>query len=234
MARALILAAGRGERMRPLSDTTPKPLLAAGGRALIEWQIERLAAGGFREQVINHSHLGELIERAVGDGSRFGVRMRYSHEPRALETAGGVAQALALLGEEPFAVVSADIHTAFDYASLGEPIARIASDPARCTAHFVLVDNPEWHAAGDMGLAGGRVTREGPRLTYGNIGVFHPAMFRDIGPGTALRLFPWAYRFVDEGRVSGEHFRGDWDNVGTPAQLAALDRRLAASAPARG
>jgi MurNAc alpha-1-phosphate uridylyltransferase len=226
MRRALILAAGRGERMRPLTDALPKPLLVAGGRALIEWQVERLAAAGFRDLVVNHSHLGALIETALGDGSRLGARIRYSHEPRALETAGGVAQALPLLGEEPFVVVSGDIHTAFDYATLESPIEAIRRAPERRVAHFVLVDNPPFHAGGDMGLAAGLVRRAGPMLTYGNIGVFHPQAFRDIAPGTRLKLFPWAYQFVEAGRVSGEHFRGAWDNVGTPEQLAALDRRL--------
>jgi len=224
--RALILAAGRGERLRPLTDELPKPLLRAGGRALIEWQVERLAAGGFAELVVNHAHLGALIERALGDGKRFGVRIRYSPESPALETAGGVARALALLGDDPFVVVSGDIHTDFDYASLAGPIEAIARDPRRRAAHFVLVDNPPWHAQGDMGLERGLVTRAAPWLTYGNIAVFHPGVFRDIPPGTALKLFPWAYRFVEEGRVTGEHYRGPWDNVGNAGQLAALDRRL--------
>jgi MurNAc alpha-1-phosphate uridylyltransferase len=226
MASALILAAGRGERMRPLTDATPKPLLAVGGRPLIEWQVARLVAGGFADIVVNHSHLGEKIEQALGDGARLGARIRYSHEPRALETAGGIAQALPLLGEAPFVVVSGDIHTDFDYAALAPRAAAIASDPARHAAHFVLVDNPPWHPAGDMGLAGDVVVREGPRLTYANIAVFHPQPFREIAAGTWLKLFPWAYRLVEEGRVTGEHFHGAWDNVGTPDQLAALDRRL--------
>ena len=226
MPRALILAAGRGERMRPLTDKIPKPLLEAGGRALIEWQVERLVAGGFRELVVNHSHLGGLIESALGDGGRFGASIRYSHEPRALETAGGVAQALPLLGAEPFAVVSADIHTAFDYASLLPRIEAIANEPRRHAAHFVLVDNPPFHPRGDMALVDGRVAREGARLTYANISVFHPAPFGDIPPGEPLKLFPWAYRLVDEGRVTGERYAGSWDNIGTPDQLAELDRRL--------
>ena len=226
MPRAIILAAGRGERMRPLTDALPKPLLRAGGRPIIEWQIERLAAGGVTDLVVNHAHLCALIEEALGDGRRLGVRIRYSHEARALETAGGIAQALPLLGDAPFAVVSGDIHTAFDDGSLAPRIESIALAPQQHAAHFVLVDNPPWHALGDMGLDGGRVTRGGPRLTYGNIAVFHPALFREIAPGTALKLFPWAYRFVDEGRVTGEHYRGPWDNIGTPDQLAALDRRL--------
>ena len=164
---------------------------------------------------------------ALGDGARYGARIRYSPESPALETAGGIAKALHLLDGEPFALVSSDIHTEFDYAALRAPIEAIARDPAARIAHFVLVDNPSWHAQGDMGLDEGRVTRGGPRLTYGNIAVFHPAIFREIAPDTRVKLFPWAYSFVDEGRVTGEHYRGPWDNVGTPEQLAALDRRLA-------
>jgi MurNAc alpha-1-phosphate uridylyltransferase len=227
MASALILAAGRGERLRPLTDERPKPLLLAGGRALVEWQVESLVRGGFADLVVNHAHLGAMIENALGDGSRFGARIRYSCESPALETAGGIVKALGLLPGRPFAVVSGDINTDFDYATLHPRIERIAADPSMVIAHLVLVDNPHWHAAGDMGLADGRITRDGPKLTYGNIGVFHPAMFAGIAPGTHLKLFPWAYRFVDEGRVSGERFSGAWDNVGTPAQLAALDERLA-------
>ncbi len=224
--RALILAAGRGERLRPLTDTLPKPLLVAGGRTLIEQQVAKLVRAGFTDLVVNHAHLGAMIEAALGDGSRFGARIRYSAETPALETAGGVAKALHLLGDEPFALVSSDIHTEFDYARLAAPLDAIARDPASRVAHFVLVDNPPWHAAGDMGLDAGRVTRGGERLTYGNISVFHPAIFREIAPGAHLKLFPWAYRFVDAGLVSGERFSGPWDNVGNPAQLAALDERL--------
>jgi MurNAc alpha-1-phosphate uridylyltransferase len=156
------------------------------------------------------------------------VRIRYSPESPALETAGGIVKALPLLGRGPFAVVSGDIHSEFDYARLEEPLASIAANPAGHAAHFVLVDNPPWHPGGDMGLDEGRVVRAGRLLTYGGIGVFHPSLFRDIVPGTWLKLFPWAYRLVDERRVTGEHFDGPWDNVGTPDQLAALDRRLSA------
>lgn len=229
MARALILAAGRGARMRPLTDTVPKPLLPVGGKPLIAWQVERLVAAGFEDIVVNHAHLGEAIEAALGDGARFGARIAYSAErPEALETAGGVAQALPLLGTEPFAIVSGDIYTTFDYATLHARIAAIARDPAACVAHLVMVPNPPWHARGDdMGVEAGRIVRGRERLTYGNIAVFHPEPFRAIAPGTHLRMFPWAYALVDAGRVSGERFDGDWDNIGTPDQLAALDRRLA-------
>jgi MurNAc alpha-1-phosphate uridylyltransferase len=215
--------------MRPLTDATPKPLLEAGGKALIAWQLERLGKAGVREVVVNVSHLGDRLEAALGDGSRFGVRIAWSREASPLETAGGVARALPLLGAGPFAVVSADLYTEFDYASLAPVARRIAADPARCIAHFVLVENPPWHARGDMSLSGGLVRREGdPRFTYANISVFHPSFFGAIAPGARLRMFPYGYRYVDEGRVTGELFRGAWDNVGTPGQLAALDRRLTA------
>ena len=254
MPRALLLAAGRGERLRPLTDKRPKALLEAGGKALIAWQVERLVAGGFRDLVVNHSHLGALIEAALGDGSAFGARIRYSPEAPALETAGGIVRALPLLGGGPFVVVSSDIHTDFDYASLAATSTygieqglrgfAAAEDDARnrmsSKRHAVIADAQRQlpgqpfdhgthrltHAAGDMGLAGTRVTRERPWLTYANIAVFHPQMFRDVAPGTWLKLFPWTYRFVDEGRVSGEHFRGAWANIGTGEQLADLDRRL--------
>ena len=226
MPSALILAAGRGERLRPLTDRVPKPLLTAGGRALVEYQVEGLVRAGYTDLVVNHAYLGEMIVAALGDGSRFGARIRYSPESPALETGGGVVQALPFLPPAPFLVVSADIYTRFDYASLHERIAHIAANPRDCLAHFVLVDNPPWHPQGDMGIANGRVSRAAPRLTYGNISVFHPRMFEGIAAGAHFRLFPWAYRFVEAGQVTGERFTGDWDNVGTPEHLAALDRRL--------
>jgi MurNAc alpha-1-phosphate uridylyltransferase len=228
MPHAIILAAGRGERLRPLTDHVPKPLLPVGGRPLIEWQIERLARAGFCDLVINHAHLGAQLEEALGDGRRLGVRIRYSPEAPALETAGGIVQAMPLLDAQPFVVVSGDIHTAFDFASLEIRIEDIARHPETHVAHLVLVDNPPWHAKGDMGLAHGRITRGGEPLTYGNIAVFHPRIFLGVGAGTWLKLFPWLYQFVDAGLVTGEHYHGPWDNVGTADQLAALDRRLSA------
>jgi N-acetyl-alpha-D-muramate 1-phosphate uridylyltransferase len=227
MASAIILAAGRGERLRPLTDTVPKPLLVAGGRPLIEWQVEKLVRAGFTDLVVNHAHLGAMIEAALADGARFGARIRYSAESPALETAGGIAKALPLLGDEPFVVVAGDIHTDFDYARLHAPLESIACDPVTHCAHWVLVDNPPWHAQGDdMALVDGRIVRGGERLTYASIGVYHPSLFRGIVSGTWQKLFPWAYAFADAGRVTGEHYRGPWDNVGTAAQLEALDKRI--------
>jgi MurNAc alpha-1-phosphate uridylyltransferase len=226
MTRALILAAGRGERMRPLSDAVPKPLLAVGGKPLLVWQVERLVAGGITAIVVNHSHLGAQIEAALGDGSRFGAAIRHSREEEALETAGGVAHALHLLGDRPFVVVSGDIWTEFPYRSLLARAAEIESGfPAHC-AHFVLVDNPPFHPGGDMALLEGRIAREGARLTYANIGVFHPKCFAGLDPGRRLALFPWSYAMVEAGRVSGEHFRGRWANLGTPQDLEQLDKEL--------
>ena len=231
--RALILAAGRGERMRPLTDVTPKPLLALAGKPLIVWQIERLKRAGVHEFVINAAWLAEVLRTALGDGSAFGVRIDWSIEPpEAYETGGGIATALPLLTrdapEQPFAVVSADIYTEFDYAHLPAAAQRIAADPQRTCAHFVLVDNPPHHPGGDMALDQGRIRRTGSLLNYGNIGVFHPALFANEPSAQRWKLFPWAYAFVDADRVSGEHFRGAWHNLGTPEQLRALDAELAA------
>lgn len=231
--RALILAAGRGQRMRPLTDHTPKPLLQLAGKPIIVWQIERLREAGIVELVINLGWLGSSIPAVLGDGSGLGVRIAYSAEPQeAYETGGGIATALPLLsaGEHaPFAVVSGDIYTGFDYARLHQAAARIAAEPQATSAHFVLTDNPAHHPGGDMALdAAGRVRRAGALLNYGNIGVFHPDLFVSQPARQAWKLFPWMYGEVDAGRVSGEHFRGPWHNLGTPEQLAALDASLRA------
>jgi len=224
--KAMILAAGRGERMRPLSDRAPKPLLEVGGKPLIVWQIERLVRGGFADIVINHAHLGSMIESALGDGAHFDARIRYSPEAEALETAGGIANALHLLGDEPFVVISGDIYTHFDYSMLKQRIERIARNPDEVIAHFVLTDNPPFNPAGDMGLTNGVVTLDPPKLNYGNIGVFHPRLFQEIPRGTKAKLFPPMFDYARAGKISGEHYRGPWFNIGTPEHLAHLDRAL--------
>lgn len=229
--RALILAAGRGERMRPLTDDTPKPLLKAGGRRLIEWQIEALARAGVREIVINVAHLADAFERALGRGEGYGVKLAYSREgdraEAALETLGGIVRALPLLGPDPFVVVSGDIVTDFDYSTLAVDAARLAAGAA--DAHLVLVDNPAFHARGDMGLVDGLIAPDaGERYTYANVGVFAPRLFAGLEPVRA-RLFPWLYAAARAGRVTGEHYTGRWYNVGTPAELARLDSELGRS-----
>lgn len=228
----MILAAGRGQRLRPLTDTCPKPLLRVGGKPLIQWQIERLAAGGWRDIVVNTGWLGAHIPAALGNGSAFGVRLRYSVEPaQAYETGGGIATALPLLGDEPFVVVSGDVYTTFDYARLQPVARRIAADPQHTAAHLVLTPNPHHNPDGDMALdPQGRIRRDGERLNYGNIGVFHPALFAGQPRAQPWKLFPWLYRVVDSGRVSGELFCGVWHNIGTPEQLAALDAELTGAA----
>lgn len=219
--KAMILAAGRGERMRPLTDRVPKPLLPVGGKPLIGWHLERLASAGFRDIVINHAHLGDQLEAALGDGSRYGVRIAYSVEGEALETAGGIAKALPLLGNAPFLVVNGDIYTDYDFGRLAHP----AMDGA--LAHLVLVDNPPQHANGDFFLANGQLVAEGAaRLTFSGVGVYHPQLFAGIVAGSKAKLAPLLHAAILEGRVSGEHYRGDWVDVGTPERLHALDQRL--------
>jgi N-acetyl-alpha-D-muramate 1-phosphate uridylyltransferase len=214
----MILAAGRGERMRPLTDHTPKPLLMAGGRPLIVHHLERLAAAGITRVVINHAHLGEQIEAALGDGGRFGLTIRYSPEGRALETGGGIFRALPLLGDGPFLVVNGDVWTDLDLARLRLAEGRLA--------HLVLVDNPEHHPRGDFPLADGLVFAEGePRLTFSGIGVYSPALFEGCRDG-AFPLAPLLRAGMARGLVSGEHHRGRWLDIGTPARLQALDQLL--------
>jgi MurNAc alpha-1-phosphate uridylyltransferase len=225
--KALILAAGRGERMRPLSDQTAKPLLSAGGKRLIEWQIEALARAGIHELVINLAHLADTFEPVLGDGLHYGVRIQYSREgttaEEALETLGGIVNALPLLGPAPFVAVSGDIVTDFDYRHLQAHAQAIALGAA--DAHLVLVDNPPFHPGGDMGLVNGRIARALPWLTYANIAVLSPRLFAHERRGKK-KLFPWLYTFADSGRVTGERHGGRWYNIGTPADLDALDREL--------
>jgi N-acetyl-alpha-D-muramate 1-phosphate uridylyltransferase len=218
---AMILAAGRGERMRPLTDTTPKPLLFVGQHRLIEWQIISLVRAGVERIVINYAWLGEQFPVALGDGARYGCQLMYSPETTALETAGGIAKALPLLvhhscAAQPFIVVSGDIYTDYDYR-------RLPQDLNSHSAHLVLVDNPTYHRAGDMSLIDGQISHDSlhqNKLTYGNIGVFNPAIFLNL-KHEALKLFPWLYT---QGTIQGEHYVGNWHNVGTPSQLNDLNR----------
>ena len=219
----MILAAGRGERMRPLTDALPKPLLEVAGKPLIARHLEALARAHMTDIVINVSHLGERIESMLGDGRRFDVRIQYSRETEALETAGGIAKALPLLGDEPFAVVNGDILTDFDFARLRDVLASGA------LAHLVLIDNPPHHPGGDFGLEGSVVRNNGGALlTFSGIGVYRPELFSHIVSGTRFQLASVLRPQIADGRVTGEHFRGRWHDVGTPARLAELDRALRA------
>ena len=223
--KAMILAAGRGERMGALTDRTPKPLLEVGGRALIELQTQRLAAAGFVDIVVNLAWLGDEISARLGDGSRFGVRIRYSHEPEgALDTGGGVRNALRLLGDERFAVVNSDVWT--DY-----PFEKLRSAGAG-DAHIVLVDNPAHHPCGDFAIApsGKVVEAEGNRLTFSGIGCYRPRLFA-ARRSTRFPLVAVLRDAIEAGTLSGEYHRGAWIDVGTPHRLEALDRKLGAHRP---
>lgn len=225
---AMLLAAGRGERMRPLTDHTPKPLLAAGGKALIVWHIEKLVRAGIVELVINHAHLGTQIEAALGDGSRFGARIQYSPEQHALETAGGIAYALPLLGDAPFAVISSDIYCDYDFVLLKQHAATLKTD----AAHLVLVDNPSHHPDGDFLLHDGRIhnnlrlASDDLRLTFSGIGIFRPSLFGDILRGSSAPLAPLLRAQIAQGKVGGEHHHGLWMDIGTPQRLTKLDRLI--------
>lgn len=217
--RAMILAAGRGERMRPLTDHTPKPLLQVGGKPLIVWHIERLARAGFTELVINHAHLGQQIETALGHGEQWRVHIRYSAEQVALETAGGIANALPLLGDQPFLVVNGDVFTDIDYASLALPTGKLA--------HLVMVDNPPQHAAGDFCLKDGLVFESADdRLTFSGVGVYHPSLFESVERGQAAKLAPLLKAAMQHQRVTGQHHHGLWHDIGTPERLQQLDHWL--------
>jgi MurNAc alpha-1-phosphate uridylyltransferase len=232
MRHALIFAAGLGERMRPLTDNTAKPLLRAGGKPLIEWHLERLAAAGIHYVVINTSHLAEQFPAALGDGSRWGLRIRYAYEGSTpLETGGGMLNALPLLGAEPFLVVSGDVWCDADFRLL--PVA------PEGLAHLLMVDNPAHHPEGDFRLdAQGRLHDDGePRLTYGGIGVFRRELldgWRDtVGAHSAAGETPPRFKLrkllekaISRGKVAGSHHRGAWTDVGTPARLAQLEASL--------
>jgi len=227
--RAMILAAGLGKRMRPLTDHTPKPLLPVAGKPLIVWQIERLRAAGFTELVINHAHLGQRLEDALGDGAALGVHIQWSREPEPLETAGGIATALPLLGEAPFLVTNGDVYVAFDYARL-IPVLTAMQGGAATQAHLMLVDNPPHHPQGDFVLAGGYVglppTHAAGALTFSGIGCYQPTLFNGIAPGQKAGLAALLTAAMLKKQVTGEHFTGRWEDVGTPERLAMLDREL--------
>lgn len=219
--KAMILAAGKGERLRPLTLHTPKPLVRAAGVPLIEYHVRALAQAGFAELVVNHAWLGQQIEDYLADGARFGVRIRYSAEGEPLETGGGIQRALPLLGEQPFVVVNGDIWTDFDFTALRQPLSGLA--------HLVLVDNPAHHPQGDFCLLDGRVSEAGSasKLTYSGMAVLHPALFRECVAG-AFKLAPLLRQAMAIGQVTGEHYRGRWVDVGTHERLAEVEQLLGA------
>jgi MurNAc alpha-1-phosphate uridylyltransferase len=221
--RAMILAAGRGERMRPLTLERPKPLLEAGGAPLIEYHLRALAAAGFEDVVINLSWLGTMIREALGDGGRYGLRLRYSDEgPEPLETGGGIFRALPLLGAGPFLVLNGDVWTDLDWSLARDRLH------APDLAHLVLVPNPPHHVGGDFVLEHGRIVeREGERLTFSGAGVYRAELFEGCSDGV-FKLAPLLRAAARAGRVSGEVHEGGWLDIGTPERLAELDARLRA------
>jgi len=233
--KAMIFAAGRGERMRPLTDTCPKPLLKVRGRPLITWHVVNLVRAGITDIVINHAHLGQMIEDALGDGTKFGARIRYSAEGTALETAGGIAKARHLLDDKPFLAISGDIYCPhFDFEQVKDVLNDhdVWGNPhptdKRDVAWLYLVKNPPFHPKGDFALNNFSISDTGePRYTFANIGVYRPEMFDAIAPGTHAKLGPLLYEFAAKGQIGGELYRGDWANVGTVDQLANLNAPLA-------
>jgi MurNAc alpha-1-phosphate uridylyltransferase len=222
MMKAMILAAGRGERMKPLTDAIPKVLLEVRGKSLVARLIEALARSGIREIVINHAHLGRMIEAALGDGRRFGVAIRYSREAEPLETAGGIAQALPLLGDRPFLVVNGDLFCDFDFSRL------VGTALEQDLAHLVLVANPPHHPQGDFALIGAQVAESGQsKLTFSGIGLYRPELFSTIRSGSKAQIASLLRAAMARGLVSGEVHRGVWHDVGTPARLSALNERVA-------
>jgi MurNAc alpha-1-phosphate uridylyltransferase len=217
----MVLAAGRGERMRPLTDSQPKPLLRVAGKRLIEYHLERLAAGGFREVVINTAWLGDMIPAALGAGAQYGLSITYSHErPEALETGGGILQALPLLGSAPFLLVNGDVWTDIELGALRRP------PPEGSLAHLVMVRNPPQHPRGDFRLAAGMLSEgEGLRHTYSGVGIYRPELFADNAPGK-FPLLPLLRRAIGQCALSGELHEGRWYDIGTPERLAALDAEL--------
>lgn len=222
MIKAMILAAGRGERMRPLTDHCPKPLLKLNGKPLIVYHLEKLAAAGVTEVVVNHAYLGAQIESTLGNGAQFGLSIQYSpEEPGGLETGGGIFRALPLLGESPFWVINGDIYTDYALHSLPTQLAQEQD------AHLVLVDNPEHNPSGDFHFNRKSVAVQGEsKLTFSGIGVYHPRLFTGCEDGK-FPLAPLLREAMTAGRVTGEHHRGRWTDVGTPERLKLLEQELA-------
>lgn len=218
--KAMILAAGRGERMRPLTDHTPKPLLMAGDQSLIEHHLHRLKNAGYEGVVINTHHLGEQLHEKLGNGERYGMRIQFSDEsPNALETAGGIYQALPLLGDQPFLVVNGDVWC--DHSL--DPVTLDESD----MAHLVLVENPTHHPEGDFVLEIGRVQQDGQnKMTFSGIGWYRPELFQNLSSGKQA-LGPLLRKAMDQNLVSGESFQGSWMDIGTPERLDSLRQQLA-------
>ena len=239
--KAMIFAAGRGERMRPLTDTCPKPLLKVRGRPLIVWQILGLVRAGITEIVINHAHLGHMIEETLGHGTQFGAQIQYSAEGTALETAGGIANALHLLGDDPFVTVSGDIYCPhFDFEQVKDVLidADHRGNPykahERDIAWLYLMPNPDHHLQGDFALNSFTIANEAsagsPLYTFGNIGVYRPEMFAGVTPGSNAKLAPILREHAQRGLIGGEIYEGTWINVGTVPQLETLNRPLSARA----
>lgn len=235
--KAMIFAAGRGERMRPLTDTCPKPLLHVRGRPLIVWHILNLVRAGITEIVINHAHLGHMIEEELGDGSRYGARIQYSHEETPLETAGGIANALHLLGDEPFLAVSGDIYAPyFDFAQAldvlkdTDVLGNAYPHDKRDIAWLWLTPNPWHNPIGDFALDMYTLKNDGPtKWNFAGIGVYRPEMFDGIKPGDFVKFGPLMRKYIDMGRVGGEIYEGPWVNVGTMRQLEELNAPLGAA-----
>ena len=229
----LLLAAGRGERMRPLTDTTPKPLLQIQGKSLLQWHIEALVAANTSRVVINHAWLGEQIELALGDGAKWGVQIQYSPEETALETAGGIRQALSLINPEPyFLVINGDVFCPdFPIATFTARFQAHFNNGAKPLAYLALVRNPPQHPEGDFYLQGDHVSDKPitpplpeTKLTFSGIGIYHQSLFKDLMPGENAKLAPLLRSAMAENQVFGEKYTGPWHDVGTPQRLHELNQ----------
>jgi MurNAc alpha-1-phosphate uridylyltransferase len=216
--KAMILAAGKGERMRPLTDQIPKPLLEVAGKPLIVWHLEKLAKAHFKEVVINHAYLGEMIESYLGNGSKWDLKIHYSREGVPLETAGGIKKALTLLGDEPFLVVNADIFSNLDYITLKN------RNLNNFKGHIVMVKNPAHHMHGDFVLHHNKIELEGSnKLTCSGLAIYRPEIFEEINMEPVVKLAPILKKLIDAGFVSGEEHHGLWFDVGTPKRLEEIN-----------